>query len=327
MLLGDEAVARLRAAGRRRAPDRGGGRAGAGGRQHTPLALGRRPRRQRSVHHREPRRPFRLRRGRAGHRRVPEQRAVLGRVDPRAPNALAPGRRADHAVSRLGRASGGRAPVLALGTPGGSGIGPDRRRRRWCSTSISACRCRTPSTPRARGCGTGGGSSPRAGSPPRCWRRCAGGATTSPQAGLDHGGRRDAGGGRRSRDRGDDRGGRPAARRLRGDRLRSDRAGRYRNRAAVRSRPAAARHRHRGGDAIRARAIRAPAIRAAARASRHARRAPALRRPAPPSRPARRRRRTGRFVCSWLSPLRGSGPAAQGIQPADPGETLATPWR
>ena len=117
------------------------------------VVLGRRWRRQRRVHHPEPRREVRLRRGGAGPRRVPQQFPVLGRGRSARTECIAPRRTAGAAdgaehrhTQRHGRCwhSAHRAATASA----------RRSRRRWSSMSISVSASRTRSMRRARDCGT-----------------------------------------------------------------------------------------------------------------------------------------------------------------------------
>ncbi len=150
-----------------------------------------------------------------------------GEIDPRARNALAPGRVLNSPMAPA-VATRGRAPVLALGTPGGDGISQIQPQALVQYVDFGLSLQDAIAAPRAR---LGDGRRVTAES-----RIAAAvlealrerGHEIELAGGLDNAGRRPAGGGRRSRDGGADRCGRPKARRLRGDRLRSDRAGRYR---------------------------------------------------------------------------------------------------
>ena len=163
----------------------------------------------------------RLRRGRARHRRMPEQCALLGRARPAATNALVPGRTLTTPMAPSVATRGG-APVLALGTPGSYGICQTQAQALVQYRGFRAAPAGGHRGAARRGCGTAGGSPRRAGWRPRAGRAARARARHRGAGGLDGGAGRDAGRRRRPADRGDDRRGGPAAGWIRGGRLRPE---------------------------------------------------------------------------------------------------------
>ena len=143
----EPAGARARRQARRRAD-----RAMDGARHRRPhhVVLDRRQGGQHGVRDAEPRQRVRLGRRRARHRRLPQQLPLLGRREPQEPQPRQAGRRHAGLRGALDRHPRTTSRCWRWARPAATASCRPRCRR-WCSTSITACRCSRPSRRRARG--------------------------------------------------------------------------------------------------------------------------------------------------------------------------------